>query len=139
MNKKMKKQEFILVGCEPPTCGPYPSMHWAGGVSQHELGRVCVSQHALGMGVSAWGVVCPGGVCPGGYLPWGWCLPKGGCLPMGVSAQGVSAQGNICPGGVADPHPLKQNDKTGVKHYLATTSLRAVISLVLLECICVRM
>ena len=30
----------------------YISMHWAGGVSHHALGRGCVSQHTLGGGVS---------------------------------------------------------------------------------------
>ena len=30
----------------------YISMHWAGDVSHHALGRGCVSQHTLGGGVS---------------------------------------------------------------------------------------
>ena len=50
------EQECIPVGCVPSTAmaaggGVDPSMHWAGGVFQHALGRVCVSQHALGRGV----------------------------------------------------------------------------------------
>ena len=71
----------------------YPSMHWAGG---------CVSQHALGKGVSAQGGVCPlgvsaWGVCLGGVCPW-WCLSKG------VSVQGVSAEGCL-PRGVSASSP----------------------------------
>ena len=55
--------------------GVYPSMHWVG---------VCVSQHALGNGVSA--QECPsGGVCP-------WDLPRE-CLPKGVTAWGCMPRG----------------------------------------------
>ena len=103
MNLKIK-QECIPVGCVPPACWPYPSMHWAGGVypSMHWAWEVCVSQHALGMGsvcipacTGQGGVsqhalgrgkgVCPEGVCPG----------VGGCLPR----RGVSGHGGVCPGG----------------------------------------
>ena len=53
----------------------YLSTHWAGG---------CVSQHALGRGVSAQGgLSVQGGVCPGGVCPG--CLSRG-CQPGGVSA-----------------------------------------------------
>ena len=124
------QQECIPVGCVPPTAvaaeGMYPSMNWAGGVypSMHWAGGyvcipactgqggMCVSQHALGRGVSAQGVsalevsaqgrclpgvVCYGGVCPRGVSARG-CLPRGclgvclggvclgGCMPWGVSA-----------------------------------------------------
>ena len=53
-----------------------------------------------------------GGVCPGGCLPGGSAqgeyLPKGGCL--------------------ADTPLCGQNDRRLWKHYLATTTLRTVIS-----------
>ena len=79
------KQECIPVGCVPPACWSYPSMHCMAG---------CVSQHALGRGVSAWGVSAQG-VFAWGYLPRGW-LPWGGvCL---WSGGGVSA-GEGLPGG----------------------------------------
>ena len=64
-----------------------------------------------------------GGVFPGRrYLPReGGVCPGRGCLPRGVSAQ----EDGVCPGGVADT-PREQNDRKVYKHYLATTSLRAV-------------
>ena len=68
-------------------------------VSQHALGRGCVSQHALGRR----------------------CLPR-----RGVSVQ----EGGICPGGGWLPGgclPCELNDRQVYKHYLAATSLRAVI------------
>ena len=104
-------------------------------------GRVCVSQHALGRGVSAQGVsaqgvsaqgrcgVCPRGCLPGGVWPGG-CLPMGrgdlargrvwpgGCLPRGVSAR------RVCPVGYTPP--CKQNDRRLWKHNLATTTLGTV-------------
>ena len=87
----------------------YPSMHWAEG---------CVSQHALGRGVSAQrgclpgegvypGVcVCPGGVSAQGVSAWGGCLPRGVCLPGGCIPACTEAD---------TPSPVK-------KHYLSATS-----------------
>ena len=62
----------------------YPSMHWAGG---------CVSQHAMGRGVStqgvcAWGVqgcVHKGGICQGGMSTQGLVSAHWGCLPRGCT------------------------------------------------------
>ena len=98
----------------------YLSMHWAGG---------CVSQHALGRGLSAQGVsaqdgVYWGGVCPGGVYP-GWCLSRGclprgclprGCLPRGYLPRRVSAQEGVCPGVFPSLHwgrhpSCEQNDR----------------------------
>ena len=97
-------------------------------------------------GVSGLGVCLPGG-----------CLPRG-CLPKGVSAWGMSAQGvegclprlvstwgclprgclpgGVCPGGClpwgvcqTPPPPVnRMTDRHLWKYYLATTSLRTVIS-----------
>ena len=78
--------------------GVYPRMHWAGG---------CVSQHALGRRVSAWGIPawgvylprgcnCVGGVPAGGYLPRVVYLPGGFTCPGGVPAGGCRS---TCPGG----------------------------------------
>ena len=63
-----------------PACtgqgGVYPSMYWAG---------MCVSQHALGRGVSAQGVSAQGECLPKGVSAWGVCLPRGrGVCPGGV-------------------------------------------------------
>ena len=44
------KQECIPVGCVPPACWPYPSMHCTGG-------RGCIPA------CTGQGGVCPGGVC----------------------------------------------------------------------------
>ena len=62
--------------------GVYPSMHWAG---------VCVSQHALGRGVSAQGVCAWGcrGVCTGVVSVRGDVCPGVGVCPRGLSAQRV--------------------------------------------------
>ena len=80
------KQECIPVGCVPPACWPYPSMHWAGFFfpSMHWTGG-CLPRGGLSEGV------CLGGVCPGGCLPRE-CLPRGMCVCKGV-------------GGVADTLP----------------------------------
>ena len=98
------------------------SGRWKGeGVSQHALCRgVCipactgegvhVSHHALGRGMSAWGVSVQGGV----YL--------------GVSAQGI-CPGGVCQGGICQtlPSPCEQNDwQMPVKILPAVTSLRMV-------------
>ena len=59
-------------------------------ISQHALGRGCVSQHAL----CSW-------VYPS--MHWVGCIPEctghGGCLPEGVCPGGMSAQGSVCLGG----------------------------------------
>ena len=75
-------QECIPVGCVPPACWPYPSMHWVGE-------GVYPSTHWAG-GVSDWGVSVQGGICLGCLT--GGCLPRG-YLPRRVSAKGVSAKG----------------------------------------------
>ena len=106
------------------------SGHWVAGVSQHTLGRRCVSQHALGRGVYP-NLHWAGGVCIPPCTGQGvhhkdalgrGCVPSmhwvgvyhtdalaGGCvsqhaLGMGMSTQGVSAwgclKGGVCPGGV---------------------------------------
>ena len=62
-----------------------------GGVHQHAM-DVCVSQHAMGQGVSAQGDVCQGG----------------------VSAQGVSAQGVSNP--LAQIHPPETATEAGGTH-----------------------
>ena len=78
----------------------YPSMHWAGG---------CVSQHALGRGVST-----------GGFLPRGVSVQVGVCL----------YRGNVCPGGVAesacwDTHsPTSVNRITDACENIALPQLR---------------
>ena len=109
------KQECIPVECVPPACWPYPSMHWAGfffpactGQGGACLGQVCLRVSAWG--VSAQGVVCPGSVCPEGC----------------VSAKGLGVWQTHSPRPEADT-PLWTEWQTGVKHYLAATSLRAVI------------
>ena len=65
---KFAKVMFLQVSVFPQE-GVYPSMHWAGGVSQRALDRGCVSQHALG-----------GEGCISHHA-----LGRG-CLPRGVSA-----------------------------------------------------
>ena len=72
--------------------------------------------------------VSPSMHCAGGRVSArAVCLSSGACLPGGLSAQGeVSAQGGCLPGGMAAP-PCEQNDRQVLKHYLAATSLRAVI------------
>ena len=86
------KQECIPVGCVPPACLPYPSMHWAGG---------CISA------CTGQGGVCPWGVCPGVSAQMSVCLgmsAQEGCLPRRVVCPGVSAWGYllevVCLGGV---------------------------------------
>ena len=98
-------------GCTPKCTGQrdvYPRMHWPGGVypSMHWAGECipkctgqgwCVSQIALGRGVSTQGMC----VCPGG-----WCL-----------AGGVSGQGGVYPSmhlGRYPPPPWTEW-QTGVK------------------------
>ena len=78
ISELFSKQECIPVGCAPPACWPYPSMHWAGG---------CVSQHALGRGYLLEGV--PAWVVWGCTCPEGWCTCLGVYLPGGVPAWGV--------------------------------------------------
>ena len=77
-----EEQVCISVGCVPPTCCPYPSMHCTGrGVhpSMHWAGGVCIPACTV-QGVYPsmhWGCLPRGreGVCPGesaqGVLPWG--------------------------------------------------------------------
>ena len=71
--------------------GVYPSMQWG-----------CVSQHAMGHGVSAQRVSAQRRCLPRGVSAQGVCLPRGvsamGCVCHGgVSAEGVSAQGRHHP------------------------------------------
>ena len=82
--------------------GMYPSMHWAGGVSQQTLGRGVCPRGCLPRGCLPGGV-CPGGVClvglPRGVSAWGMSVQ--GVSAQGVSARGVSAQGGCLLGGSA--------------------------------------
>ena len=73
--------------------GMYPSMHWTGVyVSQHALGRGCVSQHAMGFS--------PGGVCPGTVSAWG--MSAEGCVTRGwVGLPGGVFLGGVWPGGLS--------------------------------------
>ena len=90
-------QECIPVGCVPPACWPYPSMHWAV------------------VGCLPGGGLCPGDVWSGGCMlrgvgvyPRGGCLSGGGCLPRGVL--------QTPPRTETDTPPCEQNDwQTGVK------------------------
>ena len=69
----------------------YPSMHWAGGVSQHALTR--------------------GGVWPGEVSDQGRCLPRGYVYPGGLSAKG-----GLPPMHAGIHLPCEQNDwQTGIK------------------------
>ena len=52
----------------PSTGGMYPSMHWAGGVSQHALGRGCIPACTGQGGVYPKGVSSHRDVCPGGCV-----------------------------------------------------------------------
>ena len=128
----MDKQECIRVGCVPPACWLYPSMH-------------CWGVY-LPRGVPAWGVYLPRAVpargyyLPGdvparGYLPRG-CTCPGGCtclgvyLPGSVPAQGgVPAWGCTCrrvylPGGYLprSSPPCIQNDRQVLNITLPQTS-----------------
>ena len=95
-----QKQECIPVGCVPPACWTYLSMHcWVG----------CTCSR---------GCTCPGGVpapgggtCPRVYLPRG-CTCPGGTCPGGYLPRGLPAQAGTYPG----TPPCEQNDwQTGVK------------------------
>ena len=112
-------QECIPVGCVPPACWPYPSMH-----AVHGWGCTCLG------GVPAWeggvpahrGCICLGAVPARGYLPggvpaWGAYLPRGGTCPGGCICQGgVPARGMYLPGGTClggtcpDTPPCRQTD-----------------------------
>ena len=81
-----------IPACTAKGRGLYPSMHWA---------RGCVSQHALGRGVSALGVSAQGGCLPGGVCLWS----QRGCLPRALPGRGVSASG---PRGVWHTPPVKR-------------------------------
>ena len=91
-NRPHQKQECIPVGCVPPACWPYPSMH--------RVGVVYPSMHWAGG-------VCPGGVCRG-------CLPSGVC--PGGSAGGGSAWGVTDTHQTRGRHPLLWTEwQIGVK------------------------
>ena len=64
--QKYPGQECIPVGCVPPTCWPYPSMH-------------CGREGYLPRRVY---YLPRGCTCPGGYLPGG--VPAWGCVPAQV-------------------------------------------------------
>ena len=96
-------------------------MHWAGGCIPACIGQgVYPSMHAG-----------QGGVCPGGGLPRRVCVCPGGYLPRGVSAWGGFAQGGgvSAQGNQRQTPPPEQNDRHVLKHFLAATSLRAVINI----------
>ena len=80
-------QECIPVGCVPPACWPYPSMHCGGGVPAWG----CTY---LG-GVPAQVVPSQGGVPARGYTYLGVVPAQGGYLPGGLC---VPARGSTCPG-----------------------------------------
>ena len=110
INKKTHAlQGCIPVGCVPPACWLYPSMHCWGSVPAQGglpgLGRV----------------PAPGGVPTGGvYLPVG-----GTCLERVYLPRGVYLPGGYLPR--YSPTPCKQNDwQTGVKTNLRKLRLRAV-------------
>ena len=95
-------QEYIPVGCVPPACWPYPSMHWWG---------VCTCPGectCLGVYLPR-GCTCLGGVpAQRGYLPGGCTCPGGCTWPGSVPARGgVPARGVYLP---RSPPPREQND-----------------------------
>ena len=83
--QQQNKQECIPVGCVPPACWPYPSMHCRGYLPR--------------------GVYLPGGcTCQGVYLTRGCTCQKGVYLPAGCTCQGgVLAQEGVHAGGVTCP------------------------------------
>ena len=94
-------------------------------------GGVCVSQHALGRGLFAWGVSPEGvlfyleGSAQGG-LHRG-CLPRGGGLPRGMSAWGFCLGGVCMPACTgADTPPV--NRMTGVTR-LHSSRMRTTCSI----------
>ena len=145
------EQECIPVGCVPPACWPYPSMHCRGGVPAQggvrALGGVRAQGGYLPRGVVYLprGVTCPGGVVylPGG-VPARGCTCPGGCtypgggvpawgvyLPGGVPARGCTCQGEgTCPGGTCPgTPPLWTEWQTGAKILpCPKLRLRAVIT-----------
>ena len=119
----MQKQECIPVGCVPSTAVT--------------VCRVCPGG----------GVCLPGGcVWPGRVSGHGGCLPRGGvcpevwpggCLPRRGVCQGGLARGGVWPGGVWPGGIVcvslcvpvnRMTDRCLLKHYLAATTLRTVIS-----------
>ena len=124
--KKHIEQECIPVGCVPP--------------ARYRMGG-SLSRGVSVRGVCVWGVSVLGSLSMGS-LSGGLCL--GGSLSRGVSVQGglcpgVSLSGGLCLGGVSVqgglpdrdllPPPVNRMiDRQVQKHYLAATSLRAVIT-----------
>ena len=95
--KQMQIRTLMDIGCVPPACWPYPSMHWAGGcihacmcvcvqaytgqdgcLPRGCLPRGCVSQHALGRGVCT--SACTGQGCLSRRVSTGGRLPRGLCV-----------------------------------------------------------
>ena len=79
--------------------------------------------HSRGMRTARLLTVSQHALCGGrGCIPA--CTGQGVCIPA-CTGQEVSAQeGGVCPGGCL---PCELNDRQVYKHYLAATSLRAVI------------
>ena len=77
--------------------GMYPSMHWAGGVSQQTLGRGCLPRGVSAQGVSACGCLSRG-CLPGGSAQRGVCL--GDVSPRGVCPGGCLPREGVCLGGL---------------------------------------
>ena len=114
-----KEQECIPVGCVPPACWPYPSMHCGGDVPARgvpakglylprgvpaggDLPRRCTCLGGVPAqgGVPAWGCTCPGVYLPGGYT----CL-RGCTCSGGIPARGVYLGRCTCPGTPPPPPP----------------------------------
>ena len=89
------------------------------------------------LGLPGGGVCLPGGcVWPGRVSGHGGCLPRG-CLPRRGVCQGGLARGGVWPGGVWPGGIVcvslcvpvnRMTDRCLLKHYLAATTLRTVIS-----------
>ena len=91
------KQKCFPVGCVPPACWPYPSMHYVRGMYPPGgdctcLGGIRAREVPAQGGVPAWEVPALGVYLPKGYLP--------GAVPArGVPAWGGTCQGVYLPGG----------------------------------------
>ena len=91
-SSRLRTTRLLTISQHALRRGLYPSLHWAG---------ECVSQHALGLGLSIQGGVCLRG-----------CLPKGVVCPRGLSTWGECVAET--PGPEADT-PLWTEWQTGVK------------------------
>ena len=100
------EQECIPVGCVPPACSAYPSMHcsWEGYLPR---GCTCLGDVPV-WGCTCWGVyLLRGCICSGGVPAWGCTcqgvyLTRWGCLP---------AQGGYLPRRGTCPQVLPRMDR----------------------------